>query len=532
MKEKGITIVALVITIIILLIISGLTIEVLIGKDGIISKTAETKQATELSSEKEKIQLAVIQTAQDNESLTIEVDKLNQNLINVFGKDETALKEDGNKYLVKIVKTKRYYSVDANGEVNFLGNASDIEKNMQNIEIGENLLDLAKLKSNTYISSENGGEVEYNSWSASDYMYVGNCKNVLIVSDDSSFLSSYNALYSEDKQTLRTVWIEKNKVTNDVLGQVNVSISVLNLKKNEKYLRVSERSSVINHIRIYPILNEDFNNVIEFDINSGLIDEYNFGENIFENGNIIKNTYINATNGDEVKYASWDSTDFIDVGGYTKVAIAYEGTTPVNSYSAMYDSKKKYVSKISVDVNTIDLEKGNIVILKIPENVKYIRLSKNSGTLDNIKVYPIVNKEVTNYTNQNIKIEDSILNSEDIIEDYYIEKDGKDVSYKGWSETDYFDLSKYKNLLVIGNDNIYNAIYDKDKQFIKTLNFSGTTLYNSKIGDVGTDIAYIKVTDAFKYMKLSNGTNKLKSVKMYPITNEDFNRHLIFNISK
>lgn len=198
----------------------------------------------------------------------------------------------------------------------------------------------------------------------------------------------------------------------------------------------------------------------------------------------------------------------------------------------MYDSKKKYVSKISVAANTIDLEKGNIVILKIPENVKYIRLSKNSETLDNIKVYPIVNKEVANYTNQNIKIEDSILNSENIIEGYYIEKDGKDVSYKDWSETDYFDLSKYKSLLVIGNDNIYNAIYDKDKQFIKTVNFSGTTLYNSKIGDVGTDIAYIKVTDAFKYMRLSNGTNKLKSVKMYPITNEDFNKHLIFNVGK
>ena len=486
MKEKGITIVALVITITILLIISGLTIEVLIGKDGIISKTAETKQATEISSEKEKIQLSVIQAAQDNKSLKVEVDKLNQNLINAFGKDETALREDGNKYLVKIVKTQRYYSVEANGEVTLLGNASDIEKNMQNIEIGENLLDLAKLKSNTYISSENGGEVEYNGWSASDYMYVGNCKKVLVVSDCSSFLSSYNALYSEDKQTLRTVWIKNNKVTNDVLGQVNVSISVLNLKKNERYLRVSERSSVINHIRIYPILNEDFNNVIEFDINSGLIDEYNLGENIFENGNIIKNTYINATNGDEVKYTSWDSTDFIDVGGYTKVAIAYEGATPVNSYSAMYDSKKKYVSKISVVASTIDLEKGNIEILKIPENVKYIRLSTDSGHLDNIKVYPIVNKEVTNYTNQNIKIENSILNSENIIDDYYIEKDGKDVSYKGWSETDYFDLSKYKSLLVIGNDNIYNAIYDKDKQFIKTVNFSmSVKIYFSVVSGQG-----------------------------------------------
>ena len=60
------------------------------------------------------------------------------------------------------------------------------------------------------------------------------------------------------------------------------------------------------------------------------------------------------------------------------------------------------------------------MILKIPENVKYIRLSTDSGLLDNIKVYPIVNKKVTNYTNQNIKIEDSILNSENIIDDYYI----------------------------------------------------------------------------------------------------------------
>ena len=73
---------------------------------------------------------------------------------------------------------------------------------------------------------------------------------------------------------------------------------------------------------------------------------------------------------------------------------------------------------------------------------------------------------------------------------------------------------------------------NKNKQFIKTVNFFGTTLYNSKIGDVGTDIAYIKVTDAFKYMRLSNGTSILKSVKMYPISNEDFNKHLIFNVGK
>ena len=47
-------------------------------------------------------------------------------------------------------------------------------------------------------------------------------------------------------------------------------------------------------------------------------------------------------------------------------------------------------------------------------------------------MYPIVNKEVTNYTNQNIKIENSILNSENIIDDYYIEKDGKDSLFSGY----------------------------------------------------------------------------------------------------
>lgn len=270
---------------------------------------------------------------------------------------------------------------------------------MQNIKLGDNLLNLTKLKNNTYISSENGSEAESSGWSSSDYIYVGDYKNILIVSDNNSFLDRYNALYNESKELSRVIGISKKKITNDILGQINISISVLNIKENEKYIRISQRNSVIEHIKIYPILNEDFNNVIEFDINRSLIDEYSYGENIFENGKIIKNTYIDAKNGNEIKYNSWDSTDFINVEGYHRVVISYDGTSPVNSYSAMYDSEKKYVSKISVDVSTIDLEKGKIVILRIPENVKYIRLSKNSGTLDNIKVFPVKDKKLTNYIN-------------------------------------------------------------------------------------------------------------------------------------
>ena len=510
MRERGITIVSLVITIIIILIISGVTIDALTGKYGIIGMTVKTKRKAEISSERENIKLAVIRTMQDDQNLKSEKNRLEQNLTKTIGKNETELREDANGYLVKIIKTKRYYRIREDGEVELVGDASDVEKNMQNIKLGDNLLNLTKLKNNTYISSENGSECESSGWSSSDYIYVGDYKNILIVSDNNSFLDRYNALYNENKELSRVIGISKKKITNDILGQINISISVLNIKENEKYIRIFK-----NYLGLF-----------------SMIDEYSYGENIFENGKIIKNTYIDAKNGNEIKYNSWDSTDFINVEGYHRVVISYDGTSPVNSYSAMYDSEKKYVSKISVDVSTIDLEKGKIVILRIPENVKYIRLSKNSGTLDNIKVFPVKDKKLTNYINQNIKIEDSIIKSENIIEDYYIESNGKDVSYNGWSETDYLDLSKYKSVLVIGNDNVYNAIYDKDKNFIGTLNFSGSTLYNSKIGDVGAEISYIKVIDAFKYIRLSNGTSKIKNVKIYPITNEDFNKHFIFYIGK
>lgn len=242
------------------------------------------------------------------------------------------------------------------------------------------------------------------------------------MSDNDTFLDKYNALYNENKELLRIIEIRKSKVTNELLGEVNVSVSIVNLNENEKYIRISQVSEIMNHIKIYPILDENYNNIIELNINKSILNEYNFGENIFENDKIIKNTYINAINGE------------------------------------------------------------------------------------------------------------SILSDELMISDYYIDTTGGEASYKGWSTTDYLNLENYKRILITNNNNEFNAIYDKDKKFIKTLNFFNCNLYNSKIGYVGAEIAYIEVTDIFKYIRLSNNTNKLKNVKIYPISNDDFYKHLIFNI--
>ena len=60
-KEKGITLVALVITIIVLLILAGVTLSMVMGDSGIFGKANQAKEQTQLSNAEEIIKLAVLE---------------------------------------------------------------------------------------------------------------------------------------------------------------------------------------------------------------------------------------------------------------------------------------------------------------------------------------------------------------------------------------------------------------------------------------------------------------------------------------
>ncbi len=55
---RGITLIALVITIIVLLILAGVTIATLTGENGVLTKATEAQEETEISTEKEEIAVA------------------------------------------------------------------------------------------------------------------------------------------------------------------------------------------------------------------------------------------------------------------------------------------------------------------------------------------------------------------------------------------------------------------------------------------------------------------------------------------
>jgi hypothetical protein len=88
-KQKGITLIALVITIIILLILAGISIATLTGENGILSKANTAQTETEKAGAKEKVQMAVM-SSYDN-SGKLDYTQLKTNLDNVEGIDKNTV---------------------------------------------------------------------------------------------------------------------------------------------------------------------------------------------------------------------------------------------------------------------------------------------------------------------------------------------------------------------------------------------------------------------------------------------------------
>ena len=82
-KHKGITLIALVVTIIVLLIIAGISISMLTGQNGILNRAQEAKNKTQVANEKEAVNMAAM------EALTKEI--LTKTMKSYLGKNDVEL---------------------------------------------------------------------------------------------------------------------------------------------------------------------------------------------------------------------------------------------------------------------------------------------------------------------------------------------------------------------------------------------------------------------------------------------------------
>ena len=196
-KERGITLIALVITIIVLLILAGVTIASITGENGILSKATQASQKTTQEKEREEIKMAVTSdnmkdiTGDERESDDY-IENFQKELDNIAGASKTKVvydmgvlkvtyKETGNEYYIgydendnEKIKTREEY---LSGQKYETGDLTDDEKTQ--LESGIKLEINSGSKGEFLVQVRSGGIIDWGdgTYSKVEDPYTGKMKN-------------------------------------------------------------------------------------------------------------------------------------------------------------------------------------------------------------------------------------------------------------------------------------------------------------------------------------------------------------------
>ena len=116
-KNSGITLIALVVTIVILLILAGITIGILTGENGLIKQSQNAKIQTEIAEEKEVLNTATIKAMAKDKFGNLLKENLQEELARIVGEGRIEVADTEDSIEVCFLESKRYYEVDKDGNV-------------------------------------------------------------------------------------------------------------------------------------------------------------------------------------------------------------------------------------------------------------------------------------------------------------------------------------------------------------------------------------------------------------------------------
>lgn len=119
-RKKGITLVALIVTVIVLLLLAGIAIATLGGKNGLFSKVKQSKEKYAISEAKEKLELEItnLQIEQEGKGEELKKDDLPK-----MNSDEIDVRNTTN-FPVEVIYKSYRFQVDENFQVTYLGEAN------------------------------------------------------------------------------------------------------------------------------------------------------------------------------------------------------------------------------------------------------------------------------------------------------------------------------------------------------------------------------------------------------------------------
>ena len=118
-ERKGITLIALVITIIVLLILAGVSIAMLTGQNGILTQAQNAKTTTDNKSAEEKVKLAVMAARKQSEDASLDLEKLTTEVTTNYGGQV-----EGGTFLATVTIDGKSFTVSSTGEVTATGDST------------------------------------------------------------------------------------------------------------------------------------------------------------------------------------------------------------------------------------------------------------------------------------------------------------------------------------------------------------------------------------------------------------------------
>ena len=120
-ERKGITLIALVITIIVLLILAGVSVAMLTGQNGILTQANNAKTSTANKSAEEKVKLAVMAARSQSEDASLDLEKLTTEVTTNYGGQV-----DGGAFPATVTIDGKSFTVDSDGNVELAGSKPQI----------------------------------------------------------------------------------------------------------------------------------------------------------------------------------------------------------------------------------------------------------------------------------------------------------------------------------------------------------------------------------------------------------------------
>lgn len=261
-----------------------------------------------------------------------------------------------------------------------------------------------------------------------------------------------------------------------------------------------------------------FNDESDVSIGNGWID------GVVYNNNLMYDVYVNELiDGRLTSDDGFAATDYLPCEGVSDIIVLASSSitqTWESPHCAFYDKNKVFICSfysnnyVNQSLSIVDYNRSNYDdSFTIPSNAAYVRFSHGAEWMEELMFIPVYNGWV-----------DGVPYTLSLIPNVYIEENGLQVAYNGWSATDYLPCKGVDDIVVdykvIEETYLseYCAFYDENKQFLSKCVINnledGSTLslkwYNSFY--YGIDIP-----ENAAYVRFSHQTVRMQNYTFTPV---------------